>query len=46
MADIKKIGLFAGGVLFGQLESKLFQARMLKRYTHREQQLCSVLKVA
>ena len=29
-----------------QLASKHFQARMLKRYTHREQQLCSVLKIA
>ena len=45
MADIKKIGLFAGGVLFGSAGIKAL-SRMLKRYTHREQQLCSVLKIA
>lgn len=46
MADIKKIVYLQVEFYLDQLASKHFQARMLKRYTHREQQLCSVLKIA
>lgn len=37
--DLKKIGLFAGGVLFGTAGIKALSSKDAKKHTHRPQRL-------